>query len=106
MPDLVAELKKQGAEDVVVVVGGVIPPDDYDFLYKSGVSCIFGPGRPPSPTTHSPSQPTKVHSSVRIMNSHLLRSCCEHTGTRIPDAAEQVISSIKKKHPNSAVTAQ
>jgi hypothetical protein len=39
-------------------------------------------------------------------HSHLLRSCCEHTGTRIPDAAEQVISSIKKKHPNSAVTAQ
>jgi methylmalonyl-CoA mutase len=53
VPDLVAELKKQGAEDVVVVVGGVIPPDDYDFLYKSGVSCIFGPGRPPSPTNQA-----------------------------------------------------
>lgn len=44
MPELVEELKKQGAEDIVVVVGGVIPPGDYDFLYQHGVSCIFGPG--------------------------------------------------------------
>jgi len=64
VPELVEELKKQGAEDIVVVVGGVIPPGDYDFLYQHGVSCIFGPG------------------------------------TRIPDAAEKVIKSIKKQHPH------
>ncbi|KAI8827782.1 methylmalonyl-CoA mutase-domain-containing protein [Chytriomyces cf. hyalinus JEL632] len=44
VPQLVAELKKVGAEDKLVVVGGVIPAQDYDFLYQAGVSCIFGPG--------------------------------------------------------------
>ncbi|MCX7909468.1 MAG: hypothetical protein N2560_08140, partial [Ignavibacteria bacterium] len=33
-----------GREDIMVVVGGVIPPQDYEFLYKSGVAEIFGPG--------------------------------------------------------------
>ena len=46
VPDLVAELKKQGAEDIVVIAGGVIPRQDYDFLYEAGVKCIFGPGTP------------------------------------------------------------
>jgi len=46
VPELVAELKKQGAEDIVVIAGGVIPRQDYDFLYESGVKCIFGPGTP------------------------------------------------------------
>ncbi|KAJ3291065.1 hypothetical protein HK104_006348 [Borealophlyctis nickersoniae] len=44
VPELIAELKKLGASDKLVVAGGVIPQQDYDFLYKSGVSCIFGPG--------------------------------------------------------------
>lgn len=44
MPALVAELAKQGASDKLVVVGGVIPPQDYDFLYKAGAAMIFGPG--------------------------------------------------------------
>ncbi|MFO7860345.1 MAG: methylmalonyl-CoA mutase [Desulfosalsimonas sp.] len=44
VPQMVEELKKQGAEDVLVVVGGIIPPVDYDFLYKTGVAKIFGPG--------------------------------------------------------------
>ncbi|GBG73748.1 hypothetical protein CBR_g17088 [Chara braunii] len=44
VPELVEELRKIGMNDVVVIVGGVIPPDDYDFLYKQGVGCIFGPG--------------------------------------------------------------
>jgi methylmalonyl-CoA mutase cobalamin-binding domain/chain len=70
VPDLVAELKKQGAEDVVVVVGGVIPPDDYDFLYKSGVSCIFGPGRPPPPIT-KPSNSSSHHVRIMGRRSHL-----------------------------------
>ncbi len=44
VPQLIDELKKYGRDDIMVVVGGVIPPQDYDFLYKAGVSDIFGPG--------------------------------------------------------------
>jgi methylmalonyl-CoA mutase len=44
MPALVEELKKQGREDILVVVGGVIPAQDYDFLYEHGAVAIFGPG--------------------------------------------------------------
>ncbi len=43
-PQLVAALKVRGAKDVIVVVGGVIPRQDYDFLIESGVSAVFGPG--------------------------------------------------------------
>ncbi len=46
IPDLIEELKKQGAEDIIVVAGGVIPRQDYDFLYEAGVKGIFGPGTP------------------------------------------------------------
>ncbi len=46
IPALIAELRKQGSEDIVVVAGGVIPPGDYDFLYNAGVKAIFGPGTP------------------------------------------------------------
>ena len=46
VPELVAELKKQGAEEIVVIAGGVIPKQDYDYLYDAGVKCIFGPGTP------------------------------------------------------------
>jgi len=46
VPQLVEELRKQGAEDIVVIAGGVIPKQDYDFLYKAGVKCVFGPGTP------------------------------------------------------------
>ena len=56
-------LKDQGLADVLVVVGGVIPPDDYDFLYGSGVGAIFGPG------------------------------------TRIPAAAQDILSKIKREDP-------
>ncbi len=44
IPAVIAELKKLGREDIVVIAGGVIPVQDYDFLYKAGVSAIFGPG--------------------------------------------------------------
>jgi methylmalonyl-CoA mutase len=44
VPSLIQELKKGGGEDILVVVGGVIPPADYDFLYKAGVVGVFGPG--------------------------------------------------------------
>lgn len=44
VPQVMEELKKLGREDIMVIVGGVIPPQDYDFLYKTGVVGIFGPG--------------------------------------------------------------
>jgi len=44
VPELIEELKKLGREDIIVVVGGVIPAQDYEFLYENGVSAIFGPG--------------------------------------------------------------
>lgn len=44
VPQLIEELKKYGRDDIMVVVGGVIPPQDYEFLYNVGVSEIFGPG--------------------------------------------------------------
>ena len=44
VPELVKELEKLGAQDKILVVGGVIPQQDYQFLYDHGVSCIFGPG--------------------------------------------------------------
>jgi len=44
VPELIEQLKKMGGEDIIVVVGGVIPPADYDFLYSKGVKGIFGPG--------------------------------------------------------------
>ncbi|MDR0823842.1 MAG: methylmalonyl-CoA mutase, partial [Prevotella sp.] len=44
VPQVIAELKKLGREDIVVIAGGVIPAQDYDFLYKAGVAAIFGPG--------------------------------------------------------------
>lgn len=44
VPQLIAELKRLEREDIMVIAGGVIPPNDYDFLYQAGVSGIFGPG--------------------------------------------------------------
>jgi len=44
LPKLVEELKKLGRDDIIVICGGVIPPQDYDFLYENGASAIFGPG--------------------------------------------------------------
>ena len=46
IPQLFEELKKLGREDIMVIAGGVIPAQDYDFLYKAGVAAIFGPGTP------------------------------------------------------------
>ncbi len=44
VPQLIEELKKLDRDDIMVIVGGVIPPQDYDFLYKAGTVAIFGPG--------------------------------------------------------------
>ena len=44
LPQVIEELKKLGRDDIMVVAGGVIPPQDYDFLFKAGVAAVFGPG--------------------------------------------------------------
>ena len=46
IPQVIAELEKLGRPDILVTAGGVIPAQDYDFLYKAGVAAIFGPGTP------------------------------------------------------------
>lgn len=54
VPDLMAELKKEGADDIVIICGGVIPARDYDYLKEAGVSGIYGPG------THIPTAATEI----------------------------------------------
>ena len=54
VPAVIAELKKYGREDIMVIVGGVIPKQDYDFLFGSDVSFVFGPG------THIPKAACEV----------------------------------------------
>jgi len=44
VPELKAALKKQGREDIMIIVGGVVPPQDYDALYKAGAEAIYPPG--------------------------------------------------------------
>ena len=44
VPSLISALKEEGGEDIIVVVGGIIPPSDYDFLYDHSVAAVFGPG--------------------------------------------------------------
>jgi methylmalonyl-CoA mutase len=46
VPAIIAELKKQGADDIIVFVGGVVPHQDYEYLYQAGVKGIYGPGTP------------------------------------------------------------
>ena len=52
VPQLIAALKQEGAEDIVVFVGGVVPAQDYEFLEKTGVAGIFGPGTPIPDAAH------------------------------------------------------
>ncbi len=44
IPELIEELKRRQADDILVICGGVIPAQDYQFLYDAGVAAIFGPG--------------------------------------------------------------
>jgi len=54
IPALIDELRRLGAEDVVVICGGVIPPQDYDFLVEAGVAAVYGPG------THIPTAAAEI----------------------------------------------
>jgi len=44
VPQVIEELKNYGRDDIMVIVGGVIPKQDYQFLFDSGVTAVFGPG--------------------------------------------------------------
>ena len=44
VPELKAALKKHGREDIMIIIGGVVPPQDYEALYKAGAEAIFPPG--------------------------------------------------------------
>ncbi len=46
IPQVISELKKADRDDILVIAGGVIPPQDYQFLYDAGVAAVFGPGSP------------------------------------------------------------
>lgn len=59
VPQLIELLKKEGADDIIVVAGGVIPVQDYDYLYAKGVSAIFGPG------TNIPDAASKVIDAIK-----------------------------------------
>ena len=66
VPAIIAELEKQGAGDIIVFVGGVIPRQDYDFLYAAGVKGIYGPGTPiPVSARDVLSQIEKAQSSTK-----------------------------------------
>lgn len=64
-PELVKELKAAGAGDILVICGGVIPQQDYDFLYNAGVKAIFGPG------TNIPQAAKKILDLVRAARQTL-----------------------------------
>jgi methylmalonyl-CoA mutase len=46
VPAIIQSLKDQGADDIIVFVGGVVPRQDYDFLFETGAKGIYGPGTP------------------------------------------------------------
>lgn len=68
VPQLMSELQKEGlimnhdGEDVLVVVGGVVPPEDYQALFQAGVGAVFGPG------TRIPSAAMEILSKIKRTN--------------------------------------
>ena len=44
VPQTIKALKEIGREDILVIVGGVVPPQDYEYLFEQGVAAVFGPG--------------------------------------------------------------
>ena len=59
VPALIQELRRQGAGDVIVIVGGVVPVEDYDFLKAAGVAAVYGPG------THIPTAAAEIMDIIR-----------------------------------------
>jgi methylmalonyl-CoA mutase len=64
VPAIINALRSQGADDIIVFVGGVVPQQDYEFLYAAGVKGIYGPGTP-------------IPHSARDVLSHIQRACGE-----------------------------
>jgi methylmalonyl-CoA mutase len=64
VPELLAALRKQGADNILVVCGGVIPPQDYDFLLDAGVSATYGPG------TNIPQAASEILELLRARGKH------------------------------------
>ena len=62
VPQLIKTLRKTGGDDILVICGGVIPPQDYDFLYKAGAAAIFGPG------TNIPSAAAEILKLIKTRN--------------------------------------
>ena len=89
----VAVAEKKGRGDIVVIVGGVVPPQDYEFLHNVGVKLIFGPGLACSDACITRfREPFDQNSSRNFaMNITPDRSSA---GTRIPDAAVELLKSI------------
>lgn len=69
VPKLMDALQAEGVGDIAVIVGGVIPPQDYDFLYRSGVACIFGPG------TVLPVAALKILSKLKVPEVQAAGTC-------------------------------
>src|SRR3546814_5574877 len=71
VPQLIDALRKNGAGDILVITGGVIPPQDYDFLRKAGVAGIYGPG------TNIPQAAAEILQLIR--SQHAAARSEEHT---------------------------
>ena len=82
VPQIIAELKKLGREDIIVIVGGVIPAQDYDELYRDGAAAIFG---------SSPPRSRGVFYTYRSDNQHV-----RHRFTRRPlQKADRLVFSLR-----------
>jgi methylmalonyl-CoA mutase len=64
VPELISELKKLGADDVIVIAGGVIPKQDYPHLFAAGVKCVFGPG------TQIPKAARDIMDAIKVVLPH------------------------------------
>ena len=71
MPELKAALEKEGRGDIMIVVGGVIPPADYDELFASGAKAVFGPG------TNIPEAAAKLIHELNALLGYEARSAAE-----------------------------
>ena len=81
VPALVKSLADQGAEDIIVFVGGVIPAQAYEFLRKAGAVGIFGPGTPIATCARQVPNAIKAGSGPRVIglgNPRLMRLCPGH----------------------------
>jgi methylmalonyl-CoA mutase len=71
VPELRAELAAQGRPDIMIVVGGVIPPQDYDAVHKAGAKAIFGPG------TNIAEAAADLVTKLNVQLGHTTRSAAE-----------------------------